>query len=402
MVNYLANKNILLGVTGSISAYKSADLVRRLRDQGANVRVVMTENAEHFITPLTMQAVSGNPVHTELFDIKAEAAMGHIELARWADIVLVAPASADFIARLSQGKADDLLSSIWLATNAKKSLAPAMNQGMWMNPLTQENISLLQKTGVKILGPTYGDQACGDVGFGRLLDPIEIVKMINEWYMSGPLSLQKVLITAGPTHEAIDPVRFMTNGSSGKMGHALCEAARDLGAEVTLISGPVNLRPPSGVNFLSVKSAIEMYEAVMAIVSAYDIFIAVAAVSDYRCQTIAQQKIAKTEDVIQLTLLKNPDIVDAVSRSNKKPFIVGFAAETHDVILHAQKKKARKNMDMIIANQIDKNVGMGTDDNEVTVIGRNSEISLPRMTKHKLAKRLMELIVDEYKMDEDH
>ncbi len=314
MNHFLKNKQILLGVTGSIAAYKSPDLVRRLREVGATVRVVMTENAKRFITPLTMQAVSGNPVHDDLFDLHAEAAMGHIELARWADVILIAPASADFIARLANGNASDLLSTLCLATSAPIMLSPAMNQGMWQHTLTQENIQALEDKKVHILGTNKGSQACGDVGPGRMLEPVEIREKLNDLFATGELAGLKVLVTAGPTHEAIDPVRFITNGSSGKMGYALAEAAREAGAGVTLISGPVSLPHPERMECISVVSAQEMYDEVMRKVSEYDIFLAVAAVGDYRSQTVAEQKIHKQDAAMQLVLERNPDIVSSVGQ----------------------------------------------------------------------------------------
>lgn len=396
-MSLLANKHILLGVTGSIAAYKSADLVRRLREVGALVRVAMTENAKRFITPLTMQAVSGYPVHEELFDIHAEAAMGHIELARWADLILVAPASADFIARLARGNADDLLTAICLATNAPIALAPAMNQGMWRDEITQENQQFLQKHGIVVLGTTEGSQACGDVGPGRMLEPKEIIEKISRLFSTGALSGLKVLVTAGPTHEAIDPVRFIANASSGKMGYALAEAAQEAGAEVTLISGPVTLEKPPRVECISVVSAENMHDEVMRKVADYDIFLAVAAVSDYRCQTIAAQKIHKSEKTLTLELVRNPDIVAEVSQLSPKPFIVGFAAETEDVIKQAEAKRKRKHMDMIIANHVGGDVGFGSDENAVTVIGHHIKESIPKTPKRKLARQLIAMIAQECK-----
>lgn len=394
---FLANKQILLGVTGSIAAYKSADLVRRLRDAGATVRVAMTENAKRFITPLTMQAVSGNPVHDELFDLQAEAAMGHIELARWADLVLVAPATADFMARLANGNANDLLTTLCLATKAPIALAPAMNQGMWQHTLTQDNLQALQRKKVHIVGPGEGNQACGDVGPGRMLEPIDIVEKISTIFSTGALAGRKVLITAGPTQEAIDPIRFISNHSSGKMGYALAEAAREAGANVTLVSGPVNLPKPSHLERLSVVSAQEMYDTVMRIVSEYDIFLSVAAVGDYRCEVVADQKIHKKDATMQLTLTRNPDIVASVGQLSQKPFIVGFAAETEEVVSQAQAKRKKKQMDMIIANHVGDGFGMGADDNAVTVITSEDEIHIPSTPKRKLARQLMAMIAEQFK-----
>lgn len=397
MALFLANKRILLGVTGSIAAYKSPDIVRRLREAGAEVRVAMTENAQRFITPLTMQAVSGNPVHTDLFDLQAEAAMGHIELARWADLVLIAPATADFMARLARGHADDLLTTMCLATLAPIAIAPAMNQGMWKHNLTQENKHLLEQKQILILGPSEGSQACGDTGFGRLLEPVEIIEKLNTLFATGAMAGLKVLITAGPTHEAIDPVRFITNGSSGKMGYALAEAAQEAGANVTLISGPVNIPRPKQMEYIAVNTAEEMHQAVMRKVAGYDIFLAVAAVGDYRCKTIAKQKIHKQHVDVTLELERNPDIVSSVSELEHKPFIVGFAAETENVLEQAKIKRERKKMDMIVANQVGMGVGMGADENTVTVFGK-STTNLPFMPKQKLARELVAIIATEYKI----
>lgn len=388
----LANKHILLGVTGSIAAYKSADLVRRLREAGAIVRVAMTENAKRFITPLTMQAVSGFPIHDELFDLQAEAAMGHIELARWADVVVVAPATADFMARLAQGQADDLLTTLCLATKAPIMLAPAMNQAMWKHTLTQANLQRLEQKGVRILGTGEGSQACGDIGPGRMLEPTDITKEIAAIFATGALAGRRVLLTAGPTHEPIDPVRYLTNGSSGKMGYALAEAAYEAGAHVTLISGPVNLPCPQGVSRLSVTTAQEMYDLVMRNVAECDIFLAVAAVSDYRPQRVSDQKIHKTDACIALDLERNPDIVATVGQLTPKPFIVGFAAETEDLLVQAQAKRERKRMDMIVANDV--SVGMGGDQNAVTVISATQTVTLPLASKQQLARELVRLIAE--------
>lgn len=397
MIQFLANKRILLGVTGSIAAYKSADLVRRLREAGAHVRVTMTENAKRFITPLTMQAVSGFPVHDELFDLAAEAAMGHIELARWADMIVVAPASADFMARLAKGNADDLLTTLCVATDAPIAIAPAMNQGMWKDEATQANLALLRQRGIHIIGPGEGNQACGDVGPGRMSEPLDIVARIDALFATGRLAGVKVLVTAGPTHEAIDPVRFITNGSSGKMGYALAAAAHEAGAVVTLVSGPVTLPTPTHIETLSVVSAQQMYEAVMRKIADYDIFLAVAAVGDYRCETIATQKLHKDETTMTLTLERNPDIAASVGQLPKRPFLVGFAAETENVVEQAKAKRQRKKMDMIIANRVAEGVGMGSDENEVSVITAHQETHLPAQPKRKLARQLITLIADEFK-----
>lgn len=395
MLHFLANKRVLLGITGSIAAYKSADLVRRLREVGAEVRVAMTENAKQFITPLTMQAVSGYPVHDQLFDLQAEAAMGHIELARWADLVLIAPASADCLARLAHGFADDLLTTLCLATKSPIAVAPAMNQGMWRHLLTQDNLNALKQKGVHMIGPGEGSQACGDTGPGRMLEPQEILQEVANIFASGQLFGLKVLITAGPTHEAIDPVRYISNASSGKMGYALAQAAREAGAEVTLISGPVSIKNPPYVTCLPVITAEEMYAAVMQHVLACDIFLGVAAVADYRPEKQASSKIAKNEKMMQLNLTRNPDIISAVAELTPRPFVVGFAAQTEDVLTKARVKRKQKKMDMIIANQVGLGLGFNSDDNAVTVISEMHEVTLPRTSKSALARQLITLIATE-------
>ncbi|HET8705748.1 MAG TPA: bifunctional phosphopantothenoylcysteine decarboxylase/phosphopantothenate--cysteine ligase CoaBC, partial [Pseudomonadales bacterium] len=319
----LLQKHVVLGVTGGIAAYKSAEIIRRLRDQGAEVRVVMTAAAQQFITPLTLQALSGEPVHTDLLDPAAEAAMGHIELARWADVILVAPASADFLARVVVGRGDDLLTTLCLATKAPLVFAPAMNQQMWAAAATQANIQTLQTRGVKLIGPASGSQACGDVGLGRMVEPTDIVQQLPTCFDSGVLSGKKVVITAGPTREALDPVRFITNHSSGKMGFAIAEAAREAGAAVTLISGPVNLPTPDRVKRVNVVSAQDMLNASLEAVKEADIFIATAAVADYRPAQIAKQKIKKSGDELTIQLVKNPDIVATIAALPNKPFTVG-------------------------------------------------------------------------------
>lgn len=399
-MSYLANKHILLGVTGSIAAYKSPDLVRRLREAGAVVRVAMTENAKQFITPLTLQAVSGLPVHDNLFDEEAEAAMGHIELARWADMILVAPASADFMARLVTGQADDLLTAVCLAAKAPIALAPAMNQAMWKHTLTQENVQALKRKQVIIFGTNEGSQACGDVGPGRMLEPLQIVEKISEVFATGLLAGKNVLVTAGPTHEAIDPIRFITNSSSGKMGYEMAISAREAGAAVTLISGPVTLPPPEGIRLIKVVNAKEMYEAVMREIPKGDLFFGVAAVGDYHCQEIAAEKIHKTDKALMLHLEPNPDIVEAVGKLPTKPFIVGFAAETENLQKQAEAKRRRKNMDIIVANLVGQGKGMGSDENEVLVISQSECRSLPLQSKTKLARQLIAIIADEFKREQ--
>jgi phosphopantothenoylcysteine decarboxylase/phosphopantothenate--cysteine ligase len=392
MEQRLLHKQIVLGVTGGIAAYKSADLVRRLREAGAEVRVVMTEAAKQFITPLTMQAVSGNPVHEDLFDLKAEAAMGHIELGRWADVVLIAPASADCMARLLQGEANDLLMTLCLVTKAPIALAPAMNQSMWKNTVTQANAQALREKGFHIFGPAEGSQACGEIGPGRMMEPADLVDKVAALFQTGHLSGKKVMITAGPTHEAIDPIRYITNASSGKMGYALAEAAVAAGADVTLISGPVAITTPAHVKKIEVLTAQEMLTAVMVHITDCDIFLSVAAVGDYRSKTIAVQKIAKTADTLILELERNPDIVASVAALEKKPFVIGFAAETENVLANAKAKLMHKKLDMIIANQVGDGLGMGSDENAVTVLWRDQQKEFAKMTKHKLAREIIALL----------
>ncbi len=397
MAATLTNRRILLGVSGGIAAYKSAELIRRLQDLGADVRVVMTRAAQEFITPLTLQALSGNPVHTDLLDPAAEAAMGHIELARWADIMIVAPASADVIARIAQGNGNDLLTTACLARRCDLIIAPAMNEAMWHHHATQDNLALLKTRGVHQIGPASGGQACGDVGMGRMSEPAVLAQEIAQHFDTGILSGKSVVITAGPTREAIDPVRYISNYSSGKMGYALAQAAVDAGAKVTLISGPTALACPDRARCVDVISAEDMYQASMAELGHCDIFIASAAVADFRPATIAEQKMKKTTaDTMTITMVKNPDIVASVANASDKPFVVGFAAETHDVIAYAKDKLQRKNIDMIIANDVSNNtIGFNSDYNIVTVLTENGLIELPEASKHQLAITLVERIAHE-------
>lgn len=390
----LVNKRILLGVTGGIAAYKSADLVRRLQDAGAEVRVVMTQGACEFITPLTMQALSGHPVHTDLLDPRAEAAMGHIELARWADLVLIAPASANFLARLAYGHGNDLLTTLCLATGAPVAVAPAMNQQMWADTATQKNQLILQEKGIHIFGPGAGSQACGEVGPGRMQEPMEIIQQVAEVFDYDLLTGKHVVITAGPTREPIDPVRYLTNRSSGKMGFALASAAAEAGARVTLIAGPVVLDTPNRVQRIDVVRAEDMFEASMKTVDdGCDIFISTAAVADYRPTVTADHKIKKSTEEIHLTLVKNPDIIASVARHEKRPFTVGFAAETRDVIEYAQGKLKNKKLDMIATNDVSgTNVGFNSDNNALTVIWPGGHKVLPLASKAQIAKQLVELI----------
>lgn len=395
----LMNKRVLLGVTGGIAAYKAADLVRRLQDVGAQVRVVMTQGACEFITPLTMQALSGHPVHTTLLDPTAEAAMGHIELARWADLVLIAPASANFMARLAHGHGNDLLTTLCLATGAPIAIAPAMNQQMWADLSTQKNQLILQEKGITVFGPGSGSQACGEVGAGRMLEPLEIIQQAAEVFDYQLLTGKHVVITAGPTRESIDPVRYITNKSSGKMGFALAEAAAEAGARVTLIAGPVYLPTPSRVERVDVVRAVDMYETCMNVVEkGCDVFIATAAVADYRPTVTADHKIKKSTEEIHLTLVKNPDIVASVAEHTKRPFTVGFAAETQDVMAYAQGKLVNKKLDMIATNDVSgTNVGFNSDNNALTVIWPSGHKVLPLASKAQIAKQLIELIAIRYK-----
>lgn len=390
----LSNKHILLGVTGGIAAYKSADLIRRLQDAGASVRVVMTAAAQEFITPLTLQALSGNPVHTALLDPEAEAGMGHIQLARWADLILVAPASADFMARLVQGQGDDLLTTLCLATAAPVALAPAMNQGMWKNASTQANAQTLRQRNIQLFGPADGGQACGDIGPGRMLEPLELVAAAAGIFKSGLLAGKKVVITAGPTREAIDPVRYISNHSSGKMGYALAQAAMEAGAKTVLISGPTSIAAPERVEFISVTSAEEMLQASLAQADGCDLFIAAAAVADYRPAQVATQKMKKTgEDSITMTLVKNPDIVATIAGLGQKPFTVGFAAESENLLEYAQQKLQRKHLDLIIANNIShSDIGFNSDDNAVTLIDTQQTLDITQRSKHQLARELIAIM----------
>ncbi|MCB1666831.1 MAG: bifunctional phosphopantothenoylcysteine decarboxylase/phosphopantothenate--cysteine ligase CoaBC [Porticoccaceae bacterium] len=391
----LTNKRILLGITGGIAAYKSAELVRRLQTIGAEVRVAMTPGATQFITPLTLQALSGNPVHLDLLDTAAEAAMGHIELSRWADLILIAPASANFIAKLANGESGELLSAICLASRSPLALAPAMNQGMWRNASTQKNVKTLRSRGIHFFGPAEGEQACGDVGPGRMSEPEDIAQLTADLFETGSLTGRKVVITAGPTREAIDPVRYITNHSSGKMGYALAEAAVEAGAETILVSGPVNIPPPDRVTIIHVTSAEEMFEAAVNEARNCDLFIASAAVADYRPATVSRSKIKKSADTMTIELIRNPDIVSAVAALPERPFTVGFAAETSDVENYARSKLERKNLDLVIANDVsDKTIGFNSDDNEVLVIENSGAEAIPKINKAILARQLIARIAE--------
>ncbi|MDT8385212.1 MAG: bifunctional phosphopantothenoylcysteine decarboxylase/phosphopantothenate--cysteine ligase CoaBC [Gammaproteobacteria bacterium] len=391
-MNSLSNKHILLGVSGSIAAYKAAELVRQLRAAQAEVRVVLTEGGAEFVTPLTFQALSGNPVHTALLDTGAEAAMGHIELARWADAVVIAPASANFIARLAQGRADDLLSALCLATAAPIAIAPAMNQQMWANPATQQNLRQLGERGIHQFGPDSGDQACGEVGPGRMLEAEPLANLTAGLFESGSLAGRTVLITAGPTQEAIDPVRYLSNRSSGKMGYAIAQAAAEAGATVTLISGPSALATPPRVRRIDVRSAQQMFDAVMQQAKHSDIFISAAAVADYRPVQVVGHKIKKDADSINLQLQRNPDILAEVAALKHGPYTVGFAAETENLEQHAREKLQRKNLDMIAANLVAENMGFESDDNALLIITADSLQQLATASKTSLARQLIDAI----------
>ncbi|HRD66409.1 MAG TPA: bifunctional phosphopantothenoylcysteine decarboxylase/phosphopantothenate--cysteine ligase CoaBC [Candidatus Competibacter sp.] len=424
MLQPLAKKRVLLGITGGIAAYKSADLVRRLREAGAEVQVAMTPAATAFVAPLTFQAVSGQPAHIELLDTHAEAGMGHIELARWADLILIAPATADFLARLAHGMANDLLSTLCLATDQPIAVAPAMNRLMWQNVATQDNCRLLARRGIKIWGPGVGEQACGEIGAGRMLEPVELCNLViaqlgtqndtAEFRPELPVATSPsttpltphdlqgltVLLTAGPTREALDPVRFISNRSTGKMGFAVAEAAAAAGARVLLVSGPVALKTPPGVERIDVESAVEMHEAVMERACQADLFIATAAVADYRAASPVGQKIKKTRDALTLELVRNPDILAEVAALRPhRPFTVGFAAETHDVLRYAEDKRRRKNLDMIAANQVGvAGSGFESEQNELHVLWEGGERVLPLADKTLLGQQLVALIAERYRL----
>ncbi len=400
----LKNKRILIGISGGIAAYKTAELTRALIKKGAEVRVCMTKAATEFITPLTLQALTGNPVHSDLLDTEAEAAMGHIELARWADLIMIAPASADLIARLAHGHANDLLSTICLATDTPIHIAPAMNRLMWSNKATQDNCKTLAQRGFTLHGPAEGEQACGETGAGRMLEPLElaenVVAKFSQEKTSQVLTGKTVLITAGPTREAIDPVRYITNRSSGKMGYAIASAAQRLGAEVQLVSGPVALEAPNGVTRTLVESALQMHDKTLNLAKNADIFIATAAVADYSPAQFAQQKIKKkkdkTKESLTLELQTNKDILSDVSHTFPNLFTVGFAAETENLIENAQSKLKRKKLDMIVANQVGENKAFDKDTNQIEIIWADGQQSLPEQTKTEIAKELMEVITERF------
>ena len=392
-------QNIILGVTGGIAAYKAPELVRRLRERGATVQVVMTDSARQFVTETSLQAVSGQPVRQNLWDKEAEAAMGHIELARWADLVLIAPATAEFMARLAAGAAPDLLTTLCLATKAPIVLAPAMNHVMWANPAVQANRALLEDRGVRLLGPEDGDQACGETGVGRMMQADDIATAIQP-VASGSLQGKTVMVTAGPTREAIDPVRYITNRSSGKMAYAMACAARDAGAKVILVTGPVSLDGPSGVEAVNVETAEQMFAATHEHIEGVDIFIAAAAVSDYRPQARQENKIKKTKSTMQIELVRSPDILASVAKLVDGPFTVGFAAETERLREYALGKLQNKSLDMIVANEVGTDCGFDREDNAVDVYWRGGEQSFPTAAKSELAEDLIRLIADRYDVSE--
>ncbi len=411
-LHHLNGKHVLLGICGGISCYKSADLVRKLTEAGAAVRVVMTDAAREFVTPLTFQALSAHPVHTDLLDPAAEAAMGHIELARWADIILIAPATANTIAKLANGMADNLLSTVCLASEAPLVIAPAMNRIMWSNPATDANIKILRSRGVNITGPGSGDQACGETGAGRMLEPLEIRHALIQFLAgnatntgsattSDKLSGVKIVLTAGPTQEPLDPVRFLSNNSSGKMGFAMARSAAALGADVTLVAGPVCLDTPDGVKRVNVSSAADMLEAVMAKADDCDIFVAVAAVADYRVAEIANHKIKKNESKMDLQLTRTQDILATVAALPKPPFCVGFAAETKDIENYAREKLEKKKLHMIAANPVVQNdeVVFGSDTNSLEIFWRgNGHTRIAKAAKQQVADQLLLLIAEQYLM----
>jgi phosphopantothenoylcysteine decarboxylase / phosphopantothenate---cysteine ligase len=391
------NQKILLGVSGGIAAYKAAELIRRLRDGGAEVRVVMTRGASSFVTSLTLQAVSGNPVHQDLLDESAEAAMGHIELARWADLVLIAPATAHVLARIAHGLADDLLTTACLATSSPIALAPSMNQQMWSAPATQANVKILADRGLQIWGPGDGSQACGEVGPGRMLEPLDLAQRAlrsqADGPRNGPLWGQRVVVTAGPTREAIDPVRYISNHSSGKMGFAVARAAHALGAQVQLIAGPTSLETPLGVERTDVVSAADMHRAAMALAPGADVFVAAAAVADYAPADVADKKLKKNDTEMVVGLMRNPDILaDVAGFTTGRPFCVGFAAETNDLKANAQGKLSRKRLDLIAGNLVGDGQGFDVDTNALTVYWSDGEEHIPSASKDDVAQALWTVI----------
>ncbi|MDA3978241.1 bifunctional phosphopantothenoylcysteine decarboxylase/phosphopantothenate--cysteine ligase CoaBC [Gallibacterium sp. AGMB14963] len=405
MDNFLQQKRIVVGITGGIAAYKTIEFIRLLRKQNAEVRVVLTEAASHFVSPLTLQAISGNAVSQSLFDPQAELAMGHIELAKWADAIVIAPATADFLARFNLGMANDLLTTLCLATQAPIFVAPAMNQQMYAQAVVQQHIKSLQQRGITIIGPNSGAQACGDIGAGRMSEPAEIFTAVTQTFCAEKtLSGLKVAITAGPTQEPIDPVRYISNYSSGKMGYAIAKAFAMQGADVTLISGPVNLAVPQGVNLISVTTAQQMWQQSLQAATNHQIFIGCAAVADYRVAEIATQKIKKTGDELTLKLIKNPDIIADVGHlKENRPFTVGFAAETQDVENYAKDKLVRKQLDLICANDVSiAGQGFSSDNNALQLFWHDGNISLPLTDKQQLAEQLVSHIINLYQKNKNY
>ena len=391
-----SKKNILLGVTGGIAAYKSAEIIRLFKKLGADVRVVMTESAKEFITPLTLQAISGNEIHDSLLNTEAEAAMGHIELAKWADIILIAPCTAETISKITHGRADDLMGALILASKADIFIAPAMNMNMWLDDSTQQNYKTLSSRGISFIGPAEGEQACGDIGPGRMVEPENIIELIRSSYKTGPLSGKTITITAGPTREQIDPVRFISNNSSGKMGYSLADAAIEAGASVNLVSGPVSLEADKSINLYKINSASEMMNVVMECMDSSDIFIGCAAVSDYKPADYSENKIKKDEiPNLEIELKKNEDILKNVATNFSSSYVVGFAAETSDVNNNAMQKLKSKNLDMIISNDVsDKSIGFNVDDNEVTVITCDEKIFIKKDKKIRIAREILKIIAN--------
>ena len=391
-----SKKNILLGVTGGIAAYKSAEIIRLFKKLGADVRVVMTESAKEFITPLTLQAISGNEIHDSLLNTEAEAAMGHIELAKWADIILIAPCTAETISKITHGRADDLMGALILASKADIFIAPAMNMNMWLDDSTQQNYKTLSSRGITFIGPAEGEQACGDIGPGRMVEPENIIELIRSSYKTGPLSGKTITITAGPTREQIDPVRFISNNSSGKMGYSLADAAIEAGASVNLVSGPVSLEADKSINLYKINSASEMMNEVMECMDSSDIFIGCAAVSDYKPADYSENKIKKDEmPHLEIELKKNEDILKNVATNFSSSYVVGFAAETSNINNNAMQKLKSKNLDMIISNDVsDKSIGFNVDDNEVTVITCDEKIFLKKDKKIRIAREILKIIAN--------
>ena len=390
----LSNKRILLCVTGGIAAYKTAELTRLFKKNGAEVRIIMTQSAQEFVTPLTLQAVSGNQIHYSLLDEEAELGMGHIELAKWADVILIAPCTAESLARLAQGRANDLMSAVILASDAQLFIAPAMNVKMWEDKVTQKNLETLKLKDVLFIGPDSGEQACGDIGEGRMSEPDFIALQIAKSFTSSVFNGKKILITAGPTKEAIDPVRYLTNNSSGKMGYALAEIAYLSGAEVNLISGPVNIKPIEGVKLININTADEMLNEVKALIANTDIFIGCAAVADFKPIDFHKSKIKKDHnDEMSLKLIKNPDILQYASDHMKEKLVIGFSAETDNVIENAKTKLLKKNLNMIICNDVsNKEIGFDSDDNEVHLITHDDVVKLTKTSKLKIAKQIIKSI----------